>query len=69
MYKSKDEAAGALFELDYILGAETVLRELICFMSLDDIHKFVSHIHQHYEIKQREAEYETAFNQDDEIPW
>lgn len=66
----KDQAAGALFEIEYILGAEVIIREMIKFMSLDEVSAFVDHIHQHYETRHMEAQYEQAFDDKfNEIPF
>lgn len=51
---TKDQALGHLWELDFILGADVIEKELVCFLSVDQLNEFIEHIYQMYDISEYE---------------
>ena len=47
---NKDQIAGHLEEFKYILGADTLIKELVSYYSAAELTEFVRHVEQHYDI-------------------
>lgn len=47
---NKDQIAGHLEEFKYILGADTLIRELVSYYSAAELTDFVKHVEQRYDI-------------------
>lgn len=58
MINDKNDAAERLDFLSFLLGSDTIEKELICYLSVQELRDFIGNIEALYDVEQYEETYE-----------
>ena len=58
----RDEEVDRILHIQYVLGSQCIIQELMRYMSVDELRKFNDHMNQHFDLDEIEKQMVAHYN-------